>query len=210
MTGHTPTTLVGFCLVDDGACKDGARADNDVATADEEGVSADAGGGRAMSTRSGDLEAIIGRLLSDKGLTLAIAESCTGGLIGHRITNVPGSSRYFRGSITAYAYDVKESLLNVSPATLDEHGAVSAATARQMAVGVRRVVGTDIGLSATGIAGPSGGTAEKPVGLVYIGLVADDGVWVESEVFAGDRLENKASSAEVALSLLHRYLGGEL
>ena len=156
------------------------------------------------------LEAIIGRLLTDKGLTLVVAESCTGGLIGHRITEVPGSSRYFRGSITAYAYDVKETLLSVSRETLDRHGAVSAPTAREMAEGVRQAVGADIGMSATGIAGPSGGTPEKPVGLVYLGLAAGDGVWVESEVFEGDRWENKAASAEAALDLLRRYLEGSL
>ena len=167
-----------------------------------------------MSPHSDDLEAsleiIIGQLLTDKDLTLAVAESCTGGLIGHRVTNVPGSSAYFRGSITAYAYDVKERLLSVSRETLDEYGAVSAPTARQMAVGARRAVDADLGLSATGIAGPGGATREKPVGLVYVGLAAEDEVWVESRVFEGNRLENKVSSAEAALDLLRRYLEGTL
>jgi len=163
-----------------------------------------------MTPRRDDIESTIGRLMSERELTLAVAESCTGGLIGHRLTNVPGSSAYFRGSITAYAYDVKEMLLSVSRATLDEHGAVSAATAREMAEGVRRAVDADIGISATGIAGPGGGTPEKPVGLVYIGLVAQDRVSVESRLFDGDRWENKASSAEAALDLLRRYLEGSL
>ena len=167
-----------------------------------------------MSTYPHDLkpsvEAVIGRLLTEKELTLAVAESCTGGLIGHRVTNVPGSSAYFRGSITAYAYDVKETLLSVPRETLDEHGAVSAPTARQMAKGARRAINTDLGISATGIAGPGGATPEKPVGLVYLGLAAADVVWVESRVFHGDRLENKVSSAEAALDLLRRYLEGSL
>ena len=163
-----------------------------------------------MSPGSEDVEVIIGRLLTARELTLAVAESCTGGLIGHYVTNVPGSSGYFRGSITAYAYDVKETLLSVSQATLDEHGAVSAPTARQMAEGVRRAVGADVGISATGIAGPGGGMPEKPVGLVYVALSAEDGVWVEWQVFHGDRWEDKASSAEAALDLLRRYLEGSL
>ena len=157
-----------------------------------------------------ELEVIVGGLLRDRDLTLALAESCTGGLIGHRITNVPGSSDYFRGSITAYAYDVKEALLGVSDALLEEHGAVSEPVAQQMAAGVRQMMKADVGLSATGIAGPTGGTAGKPVGLVYVGLDADDGAWVESHTFAEDRWGNKWRSADAALDLLRRYLEGGL
>ena len=157
-----------------------------------------------------DLEGRVGGLLDAQGLTLAIAESCTGGLVGHRVTNVPGSSAYFRGSVTAYARDVKESLLHVQGETLARHGAVSEQTAREMAQGVRRVVRADVGISVTGIAGPTGGTADKPVGLVYVGLVAPDGMWVRRYVFDGDRLENKACSAEAALDLLRQYLEGVL
>ena len=152
------------------------------------------------------LEVVVGRLLRQRGLTLAVAESCTGGLIGHRLTDVPGSSAYYLGSVTAYAYEAKEALLGVRHNTLYTHGAVSAETVLEMARGIRRVLQADLGLAVTGIAGPDGGTAEKPVGLVYIGLAAPDGEWVERHVWAGERRENKAASAEAALALVRRYL----
>lgn len=163
-----------------------------------------------MSSTEGDLEITVGRLLREQGLTLAVAESCTGGLIGHRITSVPGSSDYYRGSITAYACDVKETLLHVRSETLAGYGAVSEQAAREMAEGVRHAISADIGVSVTGIAGPTGGTAQKPVGLVYVALVAPDGEWVERYVWAGNRQENKAQSADAALDLLRRYLAGPL
>ncbi|MGD2177144.1 MAG: CinA family protein [Anaerolineae bacterium] len=163
-----------------------------------------------MSSTEDDLEITVGRLLREQGLTLAVAESCTGGLIGHRITDVPGSSHYFRGSITAYACDVKETLLHVRSGTLAEYGAVSEQTAREMAEGVRHATRADVAVSVTGIAGPTGGTLDKPVGLVYIALVASDGKWVERYVWTGDRRENKARSADAALDLLRRYLAGQL
>lgn len=156
------------------------------------------------------LEVRIGRLLRERGMTLAVAESCTGGLIGHRITNVPGSSAYYLGSVTAYAYEAKETLLGVRHETLYRHGAVSPETALEMARGIRRVLWADLGLAVTGIAGPGGGTEDKPVGLVYIALAAPDGEWVERHVWKGNRLENKAQSAEAALDLVWRYLEGEL
>ncbi len=156
------------------------------------------------------LEVIVGRLLKQRGMTLAVAESCTGGLVGHRITNVPGSSAYYEGSITAYSYDVKELLLHVRHDTLYHYGAVSEQTAREMAEGVRRAFHADIGLAVTGIAGPGGGTPEKPVGLVYIALIAPDGGWVERYVWDGSRWENKELSAEAALGLLRRYLEDRL
>jgi PncC family amidohydrolase len=159
-----------------------------------------------MPPTEDDLEVIVGRLLDARGLTLAVAESCTGGLVGHRITNVPGSSDYYRGSITAYADGVKEALLRVPGKTLVEHGAVSEQTAREMAEGVRKVVGADLGVSVTGIAGPTGGTPKKSVGLVFVALAAPDGVWVDRHVFEGDRWENKARSAEATLDLVRRYL----
>lgn len=152
------------------------------------------------------LEAVVSRLLVQRGLTLAVAESCTGGLIGHRITDVPGSSAYYQGSITAYSYDVKEMVLHVRHDTLYHYGAVSEQTAREMAQGVRRAFRADIGLSVTGIAGPGGGMPGKPVGLVYVALAAPDGEWVERHVWSGNRWENKARSAEAALDLLRRYL----
>lgn len=159
-----------------------------------------------MPPNEPSLEVVVGQLLRARGLTLAVAESCTGGLIGHRITNVPGSSEYYRGAITAYAYDVKEMLLQVRAETLAKHGAVSEKTAREMAEGVRRAVGADLGISVTGIAGPTGGTPDKPVGLTYVGLYAPGAQRVERHVFAGDRWENKARSAEAALDLVRRYL----
>jgi PncC family amidohydrolase len=156
------------------------------------------------------LEVVVGRLLRERGLVLAVAESCTGGLVGHRITDVPGSSAYYLGSVTAYAYEAKESLLGVRHDTLYEHGAVSEETALAMARGIRRALWADVGLSVTGIAGPGGGTPDKPVGLAYTALAAGDGEWVERHVWEGDRQANKAASAEAALDLLRRYLAGEL
>jgi PncC family amidohydrolase len=156
------------------------------------------------------LELTVGRLLQRRGVTLAVAESCTGGLIGHRITNVPGSSAYYRGSITAYSYDAKELILHVRHDTLYQYGAVSEWTAREMAQGVRRAFRADVGLAVTGIAGPGGGMPEKPVGLVYIALATPDGEWVERQVWTGNRLENKEHSAEAALDLLCRYLEDRL
>jgi len=156
------------------------------------------------------LEVTVGGLLQRRGVTLAVAESCTGGLIGHRITNVPGSSVYYQGSITAYSYDAKELILHVRHDTLYRCGAVSERTAREMARGVRRAFRADVGLAVTGIAGPDGGTPEKPVGLVYIALAAPGGEWVERRVWTGNRLENKERSAEAALDLLCRYLEDRL
>ncbi len=153
-----------------------------------------------------NVQVIVGKLLKQRGLTLAVAESCTGGLIGHRITDVPGSSAYYQGSITAYSYDVKEMVLHVRHDTLYHYGAVSEQTAREMAQGVRRVFRADVGLSVTGIAGPGGGMPGKPVGLVYVALAAPDGEWVERHVWSGNRWENKARSAKAALDLLRRYL----
>ncbi len=152
----------------------------------------------------------MGHLLKQRGLTLALAESCTGGLVSHRITDVPGSSQYYLGSITAYADTIKERLLHVRADTLRHHGAVSEQTALEMAQGVRQVLGADIGMAVTGIAGPDGGTPEKPVGLVYIALAAPEGEWSERYVWDGDRWQNKARSAEAVLDLLLRYLEGQL
>ncbi len=154
------------------------------------------------------LEVSVGLLLKRSGLTLAVAESCTGGLVSHRITDVPGSSEYFRGGVVAYADEVKAAIVHVRYGTLCQFGAVSELTAREMASGVREILSTEIGLSVTGVAGPGGGTAEKPVGLVYVALAAPDGSWVERHLWNGDRWENKARSADAALDLLHRYLIG--
>ncbi len=148
----------------------------------------------------------IGELLSQRGWTLAVAESCTGGLLSHRITNVPGSSSYFQGGVVSYSNEAKERILGVPHETLVEHGAVSEETALAMAQGVRQLLGTEIALSVTGIAGPTGGTPEKPVGLVYIGLAADGVELCEKHIWKGDRTENKERSAEAALELLLKHL----
>ena len=159
-----------------------------------------------MPMQSTDLEKQIGELLSERGWTLAVAESCTGGLLGHRITNVSGSSSYFRGGVISYSNEVKESILGVPEETLIEHGAVSKETAQAMAQGARRLLGTDVALSVTGIAGPTGGTTEKPVGLVYVGLAAEGADLWEKHIWQGDRAENKQQSAQAALELLLKYL----
>ena len=152
------------------------------------------------------LENQIGELLIRRGLHLAVAESCTGGLIGHRITNVPGSSDYYLGSVTAYAYEAKVRLLGVSWDTLEKHGAVSQETVLEMARGVRQALGAEVGLSVSGIAGPGGGTPDKPVGLTWIGLSTPDRDFAWSYVWQGDRLQVKEHSAEQALHLLVTWL----
>jgi PncC family amidohydrolase len=152
----------------------------------------------------------IGVLLQQKELKIAIAESCTGGLIAHLITNVPGSSEYFVGGVVAYAYEAKADLLGVSWDTLNTKGAVSAETVLEMARGVRRILNADIGLSVSGIAGPGGGTLEKPVGTTWVGLVASAGEWTRYFLWEGDREQNKVHSAEAALQLLYDYLNERL
>ena len=144
------------------------------------------------------VEVQIGHLLRKRELKLALAESCTGGLIGDRITNVPGSSEYFLGGIVAYAYEAKVALLGVSWDTLNTKGAVSQETVLEMARGARRILNTDIAVSVTGIAGPGGGTPEKPVGTTWIGLVAKEGEWTRLFQFSGNREQNKISSADAA------------
>ncbi|MDI6769043.1 MAG: CinA family protein [Anaerolineales bacterium] len=156
------------------------------------------------------LEIIIGELLRRCGLKLAVAESCTGGLLCDRITNVPGSSDYFIGGIVSYAYEAKVELLGVSWDTLKAFGAVSRETVLEMARGARRVLDTDIGISVSGIAGPGGGMPEKPVGLTWVGLAAPNGEWARVFIWEGDRLQNKAQSAEATLKLLLDYLQGFL
>jgi nicotinamide-nucleotide amidase len=145
-------------------------------------------------------------LLIEKKQTLAIAESCTGGLITHRLTNVPGSSAYVVAGVIAYAYEAKVAALGVSWDTLNKFGAVSTETVIAMARGARERFSATIGLAITGIAGPGGGTPEKPVGLVHIALADANAVMVERHVWRGDRLQNKEQSAEAALLLLYRYL----
>ena len=151
----------------------------------------------------------VGRLLVQRGMMLALAESCTGGLIGSLITDMPGSSSYFLGSAVTYAYSAKEGVLGVRHATLLAHGAVSAETATEMALGARRLFGADVAVSVTGIAGPGGGMPGKPVGLVHIHLSACDAEIAERHVWDEDRPGNKRLSAEAVLRLVARYLQGQ-
>ncbi|MBI2538528.1 MAG: competence/damage-inducible protein A [Deltaproteobacteria bacterium] len=157
------------------------------------------------------LEEIIGRLLLERRWTLALAESCTGGYIGHRITRVPGSSVYFKTSAVTYSNESKSRFLGVRSATLKQHGAVSRETALEMAEGVRRQAEADIGLSVTGIAGPAGGTADKPVGTVWIGLARDRGSDARLLRLAGDRERVILGASQAALHWLRTVLlGGQI
>jgi nicotinamide-nucleotide amidase len=154
------------------------------------------------------MEAVVGELLSRRNLSIAVAESCTGGLIGHRLTNVPGSSAYLKGGVIAYANDVKAKQLGVRPQTLAQHGAVSEETAIEMAEGVRKLVGADIGLAVTGIAGPDGGTTDKPVGTVCVALAAANAAYKRRYQLWGNREWVKLLSSQVALDWVRRYLLG--
>lgn len=152
------------------------------------------------------LEQEVGNLLCQKGLTLALVESATGGLISHRITNIAGSSEYYRGSIIAYSNGVKMELVGVKEVTLNRYGAVSCQVAQEMAQGGRKILTADICLADTGIAGPWGGTPEKPVGMFYIGLSYKGEVYCRQHTFWGDREKNKAAAAKAALVWLKEYL----
>ncbi len=154
------------------------------------------------------LEEQIGNALRERGLKIALAESCTGGLAGSRITDMPGSSDYFLGSLVAYAYDAKANLLDVSWNTLNTYGAVSQETVLEMARGARSVFGADIAVSISGIAGPGGGLPAKPVGTVWLGLVASNGEWTRMFQFSGNRVQVKAASADAALQFVSDYLQG--
>jgi nicotinamide-nucleotide amidase len=154
------------------------------------------------------MEEVVGRLFIDKKLTLAVAESCTGGLIGHRITNIPGCSQYFKGDLVTYTYDVKEGVLGVSDATLKAHGAVSEECVREMAAGARKRTGASVSVATSGIAGPDGGTPDKPVGTVCIALSADDQSLTRRYQFRGTRDWIKLITSQVALDWLRRYALG--
>jgi len=156
------------------------------------------------------LETQIGSLLQNRGQKLALAESCTGGLVANRITDVPGSSGYFLGGVVAYAYEAKVRLLEVSWDTLHAYGAVSRETVLEMARGARKSFNADIAASVSGIAGPTGGTFDKPVGATWIAIIAPDGEWTREFRFSGNRAQNKSSAAEAALQFLLDYLEGRL
>lgn len=151
------------------------------------------------------LEEVVGGLLRSNGDTIAIAESCTGGLISRRLTNIPGSSDYMKGGVVAYSNQVKIDILNVPTGLIDEFGAVSAEVAEKMAEGVRELGKTTLGLGVTGIAGPGGGTPEKPVGLVFISLADKKGTLVKSYNFQGDRTQIRLVASQAALDLVRRY-----
>jgi PncC family amidohydrolase len=152
------------------------------------------------------LEQDVGNLLRQKGLTLGVVESATGGLISHLITNVPGSSDYYQGSVTAYNNEVKIRVVGVKEETIKKYGAVSSQVAEEMAQGGRKILAVDICLADTGIAGPGGATPGKPVGLFYIGLSHQAGTYSQKHDFQGDREQNKRRAAEVALGWLKEYL----
>jgi nicotinamide-nucleotide amidase len=155
------------------------------------------------------IEEVVGRLLKDRSLTLSVAESCSGGLISHRLTQVPGSSTYFERGLVTYSNRSKQELLGVKSKTLEQYGAVSSNVAREMAMGVRERAGTNLGLSVTGIAGPEGGSDQKPVGLVYCALASRKECSCQSFRFVGSREVIKKKSALVALNMLRLYLEQE-
>ncbi|MBE0685197.1 MAG: CinA family protein [Anaerolineaceae bacterium] len=163
-----------------------------------------------------ELEVEVGPLLLKGNYKLVVAESCTGGLVSHRITNVAGSSEYYIGGVCAYAYEAKRSLLGVKPKILKKYGAVSRETVLEMSTGVRKLFSKEIpieslvGISISGIAGPGGGLPGKPVGLVWISLSSEKGAWAWQNVFDGDRIQIKEQSSDFALFVLLQYLSGNL
>lgn len=154
------------------------------------------------------LEAVVETLLVERGLRLAVAESCTGGLITDRLTDVPGSSRCFDRGFVTYSNAAKTELLGVDPSIIEAHGAVSRETAEAMAAGARRAAAVDVAVSTTGIAGPDGGSAAKPVGLVWIGISSADGTHAFPHYFGGGRMRTKQRAAQATLDLLRRSLLG--
>lgn len=165
--------------------------------------------GRYVFGRNGEkLEEVVGRILHERGLKIAVAESCTGGYLSHLITNVSGSSNYFERGVIAYSNASKVEILKVNEDTIAEYGSVSLEVAKQMAEGVKAISGTDVGISITGIMGPTGATEGKPLGLVYIGLCNEDICTAKKYNFGDNRLLNKQRTAQAALELLRRYLLG--
>ncbi len=155
------------------------------------------------------MEEVVGEKLKNKGLTISVAESCTGGLIGNLLTNTPGSSNYFMGGLLVYSNQSKIDLLNVSQEVIEKKGAVSDKTVWEMTEGVKKRLGTDIGLAVTGIAGPEGGSREKPVGTVHIGLSTDRETFSGKYRFWGTRKQIKKNTAMMALDWVRRYLNGD-
>ena len=155
------------------------------------------------------MEEVVGKLFSEKKIKLAVAESCTGGLIGHRLTNIPGSSRFFEGDLVTYSNDMKTNILGVRQETLNQHGAVSEECVLEMAAGALERAKADVAISTSGIAGPDGGTPDRPVGTVCIALVAKDGVRASRRYqLRGARDWFKLLASQVALDWLRRYALG--
>lgn len=152
------------------------------------------------------MEKEIGKILLEKSFTIACAESCTGGLLTSRLTDVAGSSAYVKGAVVSYTNEIKNKILHVKEETLKNFTAVSEETAKEMAANVRQIFNTNIGVSITGIAGPTGGTAEKPVGTVYIGVSGSNGDKIQRFQFSGTRTEIKEKAAEAALNMVKNYL----
>ena len=148
----------------------------------------------------------VGNLLRQRGLTLGVVESATGGLMSHLLTDVPGSSAYYKGSVTAYSNEVKVKVVGVKEETISKYGAVSSQVVEEMARGGRKILASDICLADTGIAGPGGATPEKPLGLFYIGLSHRAGTYSRKHNFQGNREQNKRRAAEAALGWLKEYL----
>lgn len=159
-----------------------------------------------FATGNQTMEEVVGELLKQAGLTLSVAESCTGGLIGNRLTNVPGSSSYFLGGVVVYSDASKVDLLGVSPETIESRGAVSEQTALEMAKGVRERFRTDMGIAVTGIAGPEGGSAQKPVGTVHVALAAPERTFSKRYRFWGSRRQVKVNTSMMALDWIRRYI----
>ena len=160
-----------------------------------------------FSEKGESMEEVVGRQLGDSGRTIAVAESCTAGMLGMHITRVPGSSSYFKGGILCYSNEAKIELCGVPAELIEKHGAVSPEAAEALARGVREKLHSSIGLSITGIAGPGGGSAEKPVGLVYIGVSDGARTLSRHRIMPGDRESIRERSTYLALSWLRRFLG---
>jgi len=154
-----------------------------------------------------DLPAVVVRGLAERGLTVALAESCTGGLAAHLLTTVPGASAVFPGAVVAYSDAVKAGILGVPASVLGEHGAVSSQAAAAMAEGARRAFGTSVAVAITGIAGPTGGSREKPVGTVWFGLAAETGTETWMKHFSGTRRQVQVRAADEALERIRRHCG---
>ena len=163
-------------------------------------------GDKVYSTSGENLEEALAKMLIKKQATVGIAESCTGGLIAHRLTNIPGSSAYMLCGVVAYSNEAKRDILGIDNKIIEEFGAVSQETAAAMAEGIRKIAGAKIGISTTGIAGPGGGSAEKPVGLMYTGISTEHETVTKKLQFAEDRLINKSIMSQAVLDILRRYL----